>query len=100
MDGLAKPFLKENSEGALSFIPCALLKGGAASRHHWKRAARAPVADNLAVAPLANSKALRRAAQSAHERGRQLNEMARATNDAAAKRRTQAEVARRRQYTQ
>jgi hypothetical protein len=54
---------------------------------------------NLAIALSANAKALRRAAQSAHKRGKQLNEMARATKDAAAKRRTQAEAARMRQET-
>jgi hypothetical protein len=52
---------------------------------------------NLSAALLANAKALRRAAESAHERGRQLNEMARATKDAATKRRKQAEDARKRQ---
>jgi hypothetical protein len=54
---------------------------------------------NLAIALSANAKALRRAAQSAHERGRQLSEMARDTKHAAAKRRTQAEAARMRQNT-
>jgi hypothetical protein len=46
----------------------------------------------LAVALLANAKALRGAAEAAHERGRQLKEMARAAKDAATKRRKQAEI--------
>lgn len=53
----------------------------------------------LAIALSANAKALRMAAESAHERGRRLKEIARATKDAAAKRRTQAEAARMRQET-
>ena len=51
----------------------------------------------LAVALLANAKALRGAAEAAHERGRRLKEMARVAKDVATKRRKQAEIIRRRQ---
>ena len=51
----------------------------------------------LAVALLANAKALRGAVEAAHERGRRLKEMARVAKDVATKRRKQAEIIRRRQ---